>query len=139
MPSVIFNGTSDIYGKVARVYRDKIVLLNHLESVGKLQLVLTPGHTPSHSAYRIRSHGKTLMVVGDTLPSRTTVIQQPEWNILSNTNRTQAIETRIQLMEMPADEETMVSIYHETFPGLGYIVRDRYTFDFSATGRFPQN
>lgn len=139
VPPFLVAGTTAFYGLVARVYRDKLVLLNDLESVGKVQLVLTPGHTPGHSVYRIRTRGKSLMVVGDSLPTRTTAIQHPEWSIVSDTNLTQAIKTRIALMETLSDERTTASIYHQAFPGLEYIVRDRYTFDFSPLARIPQN
>lgn len=140
VPPFLVIGTTDFYGKVARIYRGKIVLLNDLENVGKIQLVLSPGHTPGHSAYRIRTQNATShVVVGDSLPSRTTAIQHPEWNIISDTNRTQAIQTRYELMGMLADEQTTTSIYHQAFPGLGYIIRDKYTFDFSAITRIFQN
>ncbi len=75
------------------------------------------------------------MVLGDTLSSRTTAIQHPEWVIRSDTNATTAVRTRDELLDKLADEKTQILSLHEEFPGLGFIVRDGTAFDFSAVAK----
>ncbi len=93
--------------------------------------MLTLGHTPGHTSYILRSHRKKLMVVGDTFPSRTTVVQHSEWVIRSDTNAATAVRTRYELLDKLADEKTQILSFHEEFPGLGFIVRYGPAFDFS--------
>ena len=114
-----------------KLYTGRIRLLNDRDSpICGIRAVLTPGHTPGHTSYMLRSHGKELMVVGDTFPSRTTVVQHPEWVICSDTNATTAVRTRYDLLDNLADEETQILSFHEEFPGLGFILRDRMAFGF---------
>ncbi len=133
---LIINPTVTTFTTLKTLYTGRIRLLNDLESpIGGITAVFTPGHTEGHTAYMLRSRGKKLMVVGDTLPTRTTVIQHPEWVFLSDTNATTAVRTRYDLMDKLADEKTQILSYHEEFPGLGFIVRDGPSFDFSTVVR----
>ncbi len=130
------NETVTTLTKLKKLYAGRIRLLNDLESpIRGVTAVLTPGHTEGHTGYMLRSSGKKLMVVGDTLVSRTTVIQHPEWAIISDTNATTVVRTRYDLMDKLADEKTQVLLYHDEFPGLGFIVRDGPSFDFSTVAR----
>lgn len=75
------------------------------------------------------------MVVGDTLISCTTLIQNPEWNIITDTNRATAISTRYNLMDELSDARTMMLSYHVAFPGLDFIVCDGPSFDLCTVVR----
>ncbi len=133
---LVINGTLTTFANLKKLYARRIRLLNDLESpIRGITAVLTPGHTEGHTAYMLRSTGKKLMVVGDTLPTRTTVIQHPEWVIFSDANATTAVRTRFDLMDQLADEKTQILLYHEEFPGLGFIVRHGPSFDFSTVAR----
>ncbi len=133
---LVVNKTVTAFANLKKLYGGRIRLLNDLESpIRGVTAVLTPGHTEGHTSYMLKSRGKKLMVVGDTLASRTTVIQHPEWTILGDTNATMAVRTRFDLMDKLADEKTQILSYHNEFPGLGFIVRDGPSFDFSTVAR----
>lgn len=38
-------------------------------------------------------------------------------------------------MESLSDNKELAQVFHEGFPGIGYFVRDRQTFDFSTVAR----
>lgn len=134
--ALVVNETRTAYAAVVKAYPGKIQKLNHLESpFGGVQAWLTPGHTPGHMAYRISSGEKSFVVVGDALVNRAVTVQNPEWNIISDANRTQAVRTSFDLLDKLADNKILAVLYHEIFPGIGYIIRDRATFDFSAVAR----
>ncbi len=133
---LVINPAATTFTNWKNLYTGRIRLLNDRESpIRGITAVLTPGHTEGHTAYMLRSRGKKLMVVGDTLASRTTLIQHPEWAILSDANTTMASRTRFDLMDKLADEKTQVLLYHDEFPGLGFVVRDGPSFDFTAVAR----
>ncbi len=132
----VINPTTKDYQRTVKAYAGKIQLLNDLETpIGGITAIPTRGHTPGHTAYLVQSRSKKLMVVGDTFISRTTTIQNPAWNIITDTNRTLAIQRRYSLMDQLSDDRTMTLAYHVTFPGLGFIVRDGPAFDWSTVVR----
>lgn len=136
LPLDFLNATLNMYAAIRKAYQGKIRKLNDLESpIRGVQAWATPGHTPGHMAYQITSGRKSFVIVGDVLLARVITIQNPDWNIFSDTNRTQAVHTSIDLMETLATSKTLAMLYHEALPGLGYVVRDRAMFDFSIVAR----
>lgn len=126
----VIDAITMFYPAIARVYSGKIRLLNHLQDMGGIKAIHVPGHTPGHTVYRIDDE---FLVTGDALLTRTTGIQHPDWNILSDTNRTQAVANRIKLLDSLAKEPKIKThLYHEGFPGIGRIIQDRAAFDFNA-------
>ncbi len=118
---------------VKTAYSGRIQFLNEHESpIEGITPVLTPGHTVGHMAFVLTSGGQKLMVTGDAIPSRTTVIQHPDWIFIGDTNSSRAVQTRYELLDKLANDDMLVLSYHERFPGLGYVVRDANGFDFST-------
>lgn len=126
-----------IFELVKHAYTGRIRLLNNHESpIRGITAVLREGHSLGHVAYSVKSDGKKLMVVGDAIPGRTTLVQHPHWFFIGDTNVTRAVRTRYELMNKLAGDNTLILSYHERFPGLGFIVRDGVSFDFlSATSK----
>ncbi len=58
----------------------------------------TTGHTVGHIAFVLRSGGQKLMVTGDVILSRTTLIQRPDWIFIADTNNSRAVRTRYELL-----------------------------------------
>lgn len=129
LPQFITDGTPPLYMSVRNAYAGKIRLLNDLEDTGGIKAMHVPGHTPGHTIYRIDNE---FVVTADSLITRTTAIQNPDWNILSDANRTQAIASRIKLMENLSKEQIRTQLYHDFFPGIGFITQDKAAFDFNA-------
>ncbi len=118
---------------VKSAYSKRIQFLNERESpIQGITPLLTPGHTVGHMAFVLRSGGQKLMVTGDVILSRTTLIQHPDWIFIGDTNSSQAVQTRYQLLNKLADDDLPILSYHERFPGIGYVVRDANGFDFAA-------
>ena len=60
---------SDVIGAVG----DNVQLLNDGETIGSVTAKLTPGHTPGHMSYQLRSGEKALFFTGDSSISRVRV------------------------------------------------------------------
>ncbi len=97
--------------------------------------MLKPGHIEGHTAYMLRSRGKKLTIVGETLASGSSVIRHPEWVVVSDTNVIIVVRTRYDLIDKYADEKSQILSYHEEIPGMGLIVRDRTLLDFFTVAR----
>jgi len=140
LPPGLVTGTTSVYQRVTRAYGNRIKLLRNRQRVAGVQLLLTAGHTPGHSVYRIRTgRGTSHVAVGDQYFTRTTLIQNYAWSVITDTNRTAAIEARFKLANMLAHRQPTIHSYHQAFPGIGYLIRDKDSFDFSTTVRIPQN
>jgi glyoxylase-like metal-dependent hydrolase (beta-lactamase superfamily II) len=87
-----------------------------------LETIPAPGHLPGHMAVKLTSNGESLLVVGDTI-AHPIHLEHPEWNIVSDLDREQAIRTRFNLLDMAVREQMLVFVYHFPFPGLCRLVR----------------
>jgi len=136
LPEFLYNGTITLYKKVTEAYEGDIVFLNDKdEPFPGITCEMYGGHTPGHLVFDVSSGGKTLSYVGDTFFTRTTHVQNPEWGISADTFPEQAIVDRIALMEGIADGKKMTVLYHDDFPGLGYLVKTGVAYDFAPISR----
>lgn len=67
------------------------------------------------------------MICANTQPGN---IRHPEWPLATESNVTQAVETRFKTMDLLAQRKYLTVVYHETYPGVGYIVQDGGAFDW---------
>lgn len=136
LPAFIATGSGEAYNKVVKAYKGKFKFLNNRdEPFPGITVDMVGGHTPGHIIYDISSGGKTLSYLGDTIFTRTTQVQNPEWSNYADTFPDDAIVDRIALMDKIADGDKMVVLYHDDFPGLGYIKKDGVAYDFSPIYR----
>lgn len=60
-----------------------------------------------------------------------TSFQNPTWTIFSDTNRSMAVTTRLDMLDGLVADKSLVLSYHERFPGLGYVVPMGPWYDYS--------
>ena len=89
-----------------------------------------PGHTMGHTAYRIESQGKVLLLWGDIVHSPETQFSDPEISIQFDTSPDVAIETRKKLFAELARSGDLVGSAHITFPGLGHVGTDGKVYNW---------
>lgn len=89
-----------------------------------IRAVPAPGHTPGHTAYRVESQGKVLLLWGDIVHSAETQFLDPEIAIQFDTSPGDAIQTRERLFAELALNGNLVGGNHITFPGLGHVGTD---------------
>lgn len=81
--------------------------------------VLTPGHTPGHMSFEIRSGSESVMVLGDCIANQHVSFERPDWFYGSDQDEPTAAETRVKLLDRLAAEQMRVIGYHMPFPGIG--------------------
>jgi glyoxylase-like metal-dependent hydrolase (beta-lactamase superfamily II) len=87
----------------------------------EITLIQTPGHTPHHQSFVIRSGGESGILWGDVChhPAQVTEL----WSPLFDMNPEQARATREQVLQMIEDENLQLIAGHFPFPGFGSIIR----------------
>lgn len=84
---------------------------------------LTPGHTPGHLAYELRSGTDALMVVGDALGNHHVAFERPDWASGSDQDGPMAADTRVTLLDQIATDQMRVIGYHLPGGGIGRVER----------------
>lgn len=79
------------------------------------------GHTPGHTAFRLDSGGKSLMLTADAANHYVASLQRPDWHVRFDMDKEQAAETRKRVFGMLAAERMPFIGYHMPFPGVGYV------------------
>ncbi|MCH9672178.1 MAG: MBL fold metallo-hydrolase [Gammaproteobacteria bacterium] len=89
----------------------------------EVKLTSTPGHTPGHVSVVIESGGERALITGDFLHHPCQFVH-PEWSSSPDSDRPQAIATRLAMYERLADTPTLVIGTHFATPTAGYLKRD---------------
>lgn len=106
------------------------VVKNDTSPLPGVKYVLSPGHTPGHSAVIISSGNEKLVCLGDAVFSQPDQVRNPGWSRPVETDPLQAFNSRVTLMEMLADNGALALTFHEDFPGLGRFVKTAQSFDW---------
>jgi len=87
----------------------------------EITLLSTPGHTPAHQSFLIRSGGEAAILWGDIChhPAQVTELWSPAFDM----NAEQARATREHILGMIEEQGLKVIAGHFAFPGFGDIVR----------------
>jgi len=80
---------------------------------------LTPGHTPGHMAYELRSGTEAVMVVGDALGNHHVAFERPDWASGSDQDGPLAAATRGSLLDQIATDQMRLIGYHLPGGGIG--------------------
>ena len=89
-----------------------------------IQAVKANGHTPGHTAYAVRSEGKTLLIWGDLVHAHAVQFARPGVSIEFDIDQKQAIATRRNIMKSAAANKSLVAGMHLPFPGIGHVRAD---------------
>ena len=93
---------------------------------------LTPGHTPGHTSFEIRSGNQSLMVVGDAIVNHHLAFEYPAWEANSDQDKSLGANTRLQLLGDLAANKTKIIGFHFPYPGVGYVERNGTAYRWVA-------
>lgn len=93
----------------------------------------TPGHTPGHAFYVLRSNGQTLEFIGDILHVQSIQMAHPEVTITYDVDQPAAGSQRNRQFTRLADERDMVAGAHLPFPGIGHLRKENAGFTYVPT------
>jgi glyoxylase-like metal-dependent hydrolase (beta-lactamase superfamily II) len=82
-----------------------------------VRVIPAPGHTPGQIAVHIESAGEQIMYTADTF-AHPLHLEYPEWNIISDMDQEQAVQTRFALLHHAEQASISLYIYHCPLPGL---------------------
>lgn len=91
---------------------------------------LTPGHTPGHLSFEIRSGSTSAMVVGDVIGNHHVAFEKPDWATGSDQDPELAARTRVRLMDEIATSAIPLIGYHLPENGIGHIERKGNAYRF---------
>lgn len=89
-----------------------------------VRVLAAPGHTAGQLAVKIESEGETLLYTSDVI-AHPIHLEFPNWNIVSDADRAEAVRTRQALLKQAADAGWWLFVYHFPFPGLCHIRREK--------------
>jgi glyoxylase-like metal-dependent hydrolase (beta-lactamase superfamily II) len=117
--------------KMARKISEPYLALNRWKTfedgnlpIEGIKAVPIPGHTPGHTAYEIKSGGRTLIIIGDTVHVAAVQFARPDAAVSFDSDPKQAVATREALFRRIADGKTFVADMHIAFPGIGRMRSD---------------
>jgi glyoxylase-like metal-dependent hydrolase (beta-lactamase superfamily II) len=109
-------------------YGDRIRRAGEGEVLPGIDAVLAPGHTPGHTAYRVRSGDRPLLIWGDVVHYPAIQFARPEAGVAFDVDGAMAAATRKRILDQAAADRLLVAGMHLDFPALGYVRRDRAGF-----------
>lgn len=89
-----------------------------------VRVLAAPGHTAGQLAVKIESEGETLLYTSDVI-AHPIHLEYPNWNIVSDADRAEAVRTRSTMLGQAADAGWWLLVYHFPFPGLCHIRREK--------------
>ncbi len=79
------------------------------------------GHTPGHMVFHIESGAKRLMLTADTANHFVLSLQRPDWEVVFDSNKAMAAQSRKKVFDMIATDRIPFIGYHMPFPAVGYV------------------
>jgi glyoxylase-like metal-dependent hydrolase (beta-lactamase superfamily II) len=105
-------------------YGDRIRRAGEGEVLPGVEAILAPGHTPGHTAYRVQSGDRSLLIWGDVVHLPAIQFARPEAFLSFDVDGAMAVATRKRILDRAAAERSLVAGMHLEFPALGSVRRD---------------
>lgn len=105
-------------------YRDRTRTFREGEVLPGIVGVPCPGHTPGHSAYRIRSGEEELLIWGDTVHVPELQVPRPDVTMLYDHDGPSAAQSRCAIFDMAVDDQLLIGGMHLHFPGFARLARN---------------
>lgn len=94
----------------------------------------TPGHTPGHMAFEVRSGSESVLILGDAVGNHHVSFAEPSWPVGSDQDPQTAAATRLRLMDQLAAEQMRLIGYHLPGGGIGRAERSGSGYRFVPEG-----
>ncbi|WP_298984010.1 MBL fold metallo-hydrolase [uncultured Roseibium sp.] len=95
-----------------------------------IQAVSTPGHTPGHMSFEVRSGTEAALVVGDAIGNHHVAFMKPEWPSGSDQDAEVAASTRIALLDRIIADDLKIAGFHLPGGGMGRVEHDANGYRF---------
>jgi glyoxylase-like metal-dependent hydrolase (beta-lactamase superfamily II) len=105
-------------------YGDRIRRAGEGEVLPGIEAILAPGHTPGHTAYRVQSGDRSLLIWGDVVHLPAIQFVRPEAGVSFDVDGAVAAATRKRILDQAAVDRLLVAGMHLDFPALGSVRRD---------------
>ncbi len=86
------------------------------------------GHAPGMLAFNIESENRRLLLWADLTNHYVFSLMKPEWHVLFDHEKEQAVATRKRLLGQAAADGVPAIGYHMPFPAVGYVERSAESF-----------
>ncbi|MCK0167120.1 MBL fold metallo-hydrolase [Jannaschia sp. S6380] len=83
--------------------------------------VAAHGHTPGHTAFRLSSGEKSMLIAADLANHYVWSLAHPDWEVKFDMDKSAAAESRRRVLGMLAAERMPMIGYHMPFPAVGYV------------------
>lgn len=87
-----------------------------------IQAISLPGHTPGHTAYRVRSGGESLLLWGDTVYSFALQLADPLISVDFDQDNKKSRFARTKMLQEAALSGEWIAGSHMPFPGIGQVL-----------------
>ena len=88
-----------------------------------LTAIGTPGHTPGHTSFLVRSGCRSMLVQSDVTNTPTLFVVHPDWQIFLDMDGVEAAAQRHRIYDLAASQDMLVQGFHFPFPSRGTIVK----------------
>lgn len=100
------------------------------DQIQGFNVISTPGHTPGHFSYELKTANETIVFIGDIVHSHSIQFDHPATAIGYDVDPKQAVATRLKQFAEYAKHGETIAAPHLPFPGIGHI--------YSADGKSYQ-
>ena len=92
--------------------------------------VSTPGHTPGHMSFEVRSGSDAALIIGDAIGNHHVAFMRPQWPSGSDQDTEVAASTRLALFERIVADDLKIAGFHLPGGGIGRVERTGNAFRF---------
>ncbi|WP_089603725.1 MBL fold metallo-hydrolase [Acinetobacter piscicola] len=100
------------------------------DKIDGFEVISTPGHTPGHFSYKLKTSDEDVIFIGDIVHSHTVQFDRPETAIDYDIDPKAAVQTRLKQFADYAKNGQTIAAPHLPFPAIGHI--------YSADGKSYQ-
>ncbi len=104
-------------------YLDRLHIVKNGESLLGLTAMVTPGHTPGHTCWRLDAANQSLLAWGDIVHIAAIQIPRPDAGVFYDMDLDAARASRARILDMAARDRLLIAGAHVTAPGVGHVVR----------------
>jgi glyoxylase-like metal-dependent hydrolase (beta-lactamase superfamily II) len=104
-------------------YLDRLRRVNDGGQALGFTAMLTPGHTPGHTCWRLDTPSGSLLSWGDIVHIASIQLERPDAGVTYDLDADRARAARARILDMAATDRLLIAGAHVTEPGLGAITR----------------
>ena len=120
--------TCEFIRKRLDAYPGRVEPIEQGPIVPGVEVLLLSGHTPGHIGFRLDYGGAPVLIWGDLVTVAPVQMRNPHAGIIGDVDPVLAAATRVQTLQLAADQRLLCAGMHTDFPGLSYVKREQDGF-----------